>query len=299
MIDTIEFKVGDKYENMKGPYEVISIDGDSMIIRWENGEEVSTEIDLQQRILERLDWEKRMKEAARQKKAAKPQKSRSASSRYGNKFSGFDPEDFKKNITGTNWRSRGCLGGAVTEKLPSDKFSFNSWAVYRKPVVHWADVSHRERGNTSLQAKFFAEVDDKRLCYGLYLESPEKGAEDPTDLAAFIDWLKTPENEQWMCRMAAENDIAIYDGNERGFKGVIKAADEKWQIHTSNGDGKSVDSLYTFLHELPDERGMDLNIARIEPKEAVLKKETKISADISGLFEVLMPLYDAATPDIS
>lgn len=298
MIDTIEFRVGDKYENVKGPYEVISVDGDSMVIRWENGEEVSTAIDLQQRILERLDLEKRLKEAAKQKKAVKPSKSRAASSRYGNKFSGFEEGDFKKNITATSWRSRSCLGGAVTGKLPSDKFSFNSWAVYRKPAIHWADISHRDRGNAWLQAKFFAEVDSEQLYYGLYLESPENSTDAQHDFAAFIAWLKDPKNEQWMCRVAAENDIAIYDLEEKRFKGMIKAHGDKWRIHLPNGH-EDIDSLYAFLDDLPDERGLDLNIARIEKKEIVLTKEAAISDDISGLFEALMPLYDAATPDIS
>jgi hypothetical protein len=296
MIDTIEFKVGDKYENMKGPYEVISVKGDSMVIRWENGEEISTEIDLQQRILERIDRENRMREAARKKKAAKPQKARSAASRYGNKFNGFEEGDFKKNITGTNWRSRSCLGGAVTEKLPKDKYSFNSWAVYRKPVIHWADVAHRDRGDSSLQAKFFAEVDDERLWYGLLLESPEDAGGVEHDYAAFLDWLKDPENEKWMCRTAAENNIAIYDIEERGFKGTIRAEADQWQIHHPDGR-EDIDSLCTFLDALPGDRGVALNIARIEPKANVLKKETAISEDISGLFEVLMPLYEAATPD--
>ncbi len=297
MIDTIEFRVGDRYENMKGPYEVVSVDGDSMVIRWETGEEVATAIDLQQRILERLDLEKRLKEAARQKKAAKPQKTRSASSKYGNKFNGFEDGDFKKNITATTWRSRSCLGGAVTGKLPTDTFSFNSWAVYRKPAIHWADVTHRERGNAWLQAKFFAEVDEERLYYGLYLESPENAKDTQHDFAAFITWLKDPENEQWLCRLAAANDISIYDLGEKRFQGMIRAHQDKWRIHLAKGH-QDIDSLYTFLDALPEERGMDLSIARIEPKEGVLTKEASITDDISGLFEALMPLYIAATPDI-
>lgn len=294
MIDIIEFKVGDKYENMKGPYEVIAIDGDSMVIRWETGEEVTTDIDLQQRIQERLDLEKRLKAAAQKKKAAKPQKTRTASSRYGNKFNGFEEGDFKKNITATTWRSRNCLGGAVTEKLPSEKFSFNSWAVYRKPVIHWADVTHKAEENDILQAKFFAEVDEKRLCYGLYLEYPREG----NDPATFISWLKDSDNEEWMCRTAAENDIVIYNLEEKGFKGVIEAHEGKWRIRLHDGS-KEIDSLHAFLEDLPEDRGLDLNIVRIEEKSTVLEKQTAIAAEISSLFKTLMPLYEAVTPDIS
>ncbi len=58
MSEKIEFEVGHKYKNMKGVYEVISIDDDSMIIRWKNGEQVSSPIDLQRRIIQRLQREK-------------------------------------------------------------------------------------------------------------------------------------------------------------------------------------------------------------------------------------------------
>ena len=58
MSEKIEFEVGHKYENMKGVYEVISISDDSMIIRWKNGEQVSTSIDLQSRIIQRIQRER-------------------------------------------------------------------------------------------------------------------------------------------------------------------------------------------------------------------------------------------------
>ncbi len=58
MSEKIEFEVGHKYKNMKGVYEVISIDDDSMVIRWKNGEQVSSPIDLQRRIIQRLQREK-------------------------------------------------------------------------------------------------------------------------------------------------------------------------------------------------------------------------------------------------
>ena len=70
-MDEIRFEVGGKYENMKGVYEVIAIRRDSMDIRWENGEEITTPIELQQRIIERMRHEKEMEEAKALKKAKK------------------------------------------------------------------------------------------------------------------------------------------------------------------------------------------------------------------------------------
>ena len=71
MNEAIRFVVGEKYENMKGTFEVIAIHRDQMDIRWENGEEISTPIALQQRIIERMQHEKEMEaeQEAQQKKA--------------------------------------------------------------------------------------------------------------------------------------------------------------------------------------------------------------------------------------
>ena len=58
-MDNVEFdfEVGQKYKNMKGPYEVLSIDRNAMRIRWEDGEEMTTTVVLQKQILKRLNRE--------------------------------------------------------------------------------------------------------------------------------------------------------------------------------------------------------------------------------------------------
>ena len=55
----IQFEVGEKYENMKGVYEVLSVDGNSMRIRWESGEEIMTTVTLQRQIIMRMRQEQR------------------------------------------------------------------------------------------------------------------------------------------------------------------------------------------------------------------------------------------------
>ena len=64
-----EFMVGEKYENEKGPFKVMSIEKDEMLIRWTNGEEVQTSIEFQGRIQKRRQWEK-----TQQKETAAPAK---------------------------------------------------------------------------------------------------------------------------------------------------------------------------------------------------------------------------------
>ena len=54
----VTFEIGKKYENMKGSYEVLAVDGDVMRIQWEDGEEIATSVIMQRRILERMERER-------------------------------------------------------------------------------------------------------------------------------------------------------------------------------------------------------------------------------------------------
>jgi hypothetical protein len=61
-VNIIKFQVGQKYENMKGVYEVLSTDGNSMRIRWESGEEIATTMSLQRQIIIRMRREQKNRE---------------------------------------------------------------------------------------------------------------------------------------------------------------------------------------------------------------------------------------------
>ena len=65
-----EFVVGEKYENEKGIFTVMSIEKKEMVIRWASGEEAQTSIQFQDRIQKRRQWEKATQEA--KEAAAKP-----------------------------------------------------------------------------------------------------------------------------------------------------------------------------------------------------------------------------------
>jgi len=79
--DDFQFEVGATYENMKGIFEVISIQRDTMVIRWKNGNEVATTVDVQKRILERKAYEEQLQEQENiksQEKVKKPKRKTSA-----------------------------------------------------------------------------------------------------------------------------------------------------------------------------------------------------------------------------
>jgi hypothetical protein len=58
----VKFEIGEKYENMKGTYEVLSIDRNTMRIRWDSGEEITTTVSLQSKIIMRTRREQQKRE---------------------------------------------------------------------------------------------------------------------------------------------------------------------------------------------------------------------------------------------
>ncbi len=59
--DGFKFEVGAMYENMKGVYQVVSIQNNSMVIRWNDGSEIVTPVELQKRIINRMAREEEIR----------------------------------------------------------------------------------------------------------------------------------------------------------------------------------------------------------------------------------------------
>mgnify|MGYP001766857103 FL=1 len=57
MTTLVNFEVGKEYRNRKGTYEVLSIDGDLMQIRWKNEEVANTTVTLQSQIIKNIKQE--------------------------------------------------------------------------------------------------------------------------------------------------------------------------------------------------------------------------------------------------
>ena len=69
-----EFTVDEQYENEKGIFTVVSIKRQEMVIRWENGETITTSTNLQGRIQERKQREKIAKEEMDKGTKSRPRK---------------------------------------------------------------------------------------------------------------------------------------------------------------------------------------------------------------------------------
>jgi len=73
-ITEFKFTVDEQYENEKGIFTVVSIHKQDMVIRWKNGEKITTNIDLQGRIQERKQREKIIREAKDNDTKSRPRK---------------------------------------------------------------------------------------------------------------------------------------------------------------------------------------------------------------------------------
>ncbi len=291
MSNEIEFEVGQTYENVKGIYEVLSIADETMMIQWETGEQASTSVDLQKRIIERIQFEKELIEAQKAKALRKGQKA--YISKAGELFKGFAESDFKVTISGTKWRNRSCLGGAVTKRLAPHKLQINSWAVARKTAIHWQDISHHRLAANRTQAKFLAKINETDLSYGFYIERGNKQDQDTLDWNVFIAWLKKENNEALLNKIVSEQHLRIDVRSGKSGIGQIDAHDGKWKIK-KQGDREDISALADFFNKIPANARIILQIYQKAAKAEVLAQGEKIADDIAALLGVLMPLYEAS-----
>jgi hypothetical protein len=285
----IKFKIGQEHENMKGVYKVLAVHRDAMCICWEDGEEITTTVALQSRIIERMHQELALKKAKRRGKAKQPKLPE-----YVSKFEGLKEDDFSKGVAGATWRYYDNLGGAVAVRLNSDEFDIASWPRYGLSAINWADLDHRRHDDFLLQAKFFARVDENSLYFGFDIEGSDQAMDAQDDWNPFIAWLRDAKNDSWLNKVVSEHDLSIYDMKEEGaFTGSIMSAGGKWRLF-NEGQEQEIESLAGFLDDLTTSVWVDLQIVKIVEKDEAVTRGVEIADDIARLFEVLMPLYEAS-----
>ena len=285
----IEFKIGEEHENMKGAFKVLAVSRDAIRICWESGEEATTTVALQNRIIERMRHQLAL---MRGKKGGKSKKTQPPA--YLGKFEGLKEHDFSEDGTGATWRLCDSLGGAVAVRLNPGKFDITSWPRYGLSEIYWADPNHRQYSDDRPQPKFFARLDEDCLHCGLSIGRSNEATSGKDDWSAFIEWLREAENESWLKKIASEHHFSVYDIEEEGaFAGTIMPAGEKWCL-SNEGREQEIESLADFLSSLTDNTRVDLQIAKIVDKDKVVPRGVEIADDIAQLFEVLMPVYEAS-----
>jgi hypothetical protein len=280
------FRTGERYENRRGLFEVVSINGDSVQIRWDTGEVVNTSVDLQAKILRNM--EKELTDAAAQKRKRTPKS-------FGEFFRGLRTEDFSEDVTGTLWRSREQLGGAVT-RLLEVKELFNSWSIYGRPEVHWASVSRYGLNHPSLQSKFFARINQEHILFGLYVERSDKRTDYQDDWIKFVSWCENRENLRWLhAAMLCTKAVLVnpYEGwPDLSFNGTIEPTGEGFSWNRG-GEITNVarDDLPEVLKSLPADLWLNAVLGRVLSKDAAVAEGERIASAIAEWLNTLLPIY--------
>ncbi len=291
-VSEIEFVVDEQYENEKGIFTVLSIHRNEMVIRWESGEEIRTDIELQRNIQARRQWERLQVENAA--KTGKPGAGKYGSTKGHLGFNGFKASDFKNSASGTNWRGRAQLGGEVTRRLPESRFDFNSWAVGNKPEMHWLDTQHQKSDAMEIGAKFFLRVDHETMRLGLSIVRPDLKSGADQCWNSFVEWLDQEENDRQLLTLVDENNLTISNRADPQTT-VLSARHGAWDLD----DGKKhegIGIISGFIGSIPETGSIDIEIAKQKDKQETLAAGKHIAEDVAKLFTRLMPLYHAAWP---
>ena len=287
----IIFKVGQEYENRKGVYEVLGAEDDVLHIRWENGEEVATTKGLQSRIIESMYRELACIKA---KKTAKGKQAGALNDLI--RFEGMKEVDFSGDVARATWRHYNTLGGAVAVRLKTDKFNIVPWPSFGVCGVYWTDLDHRCYDAHQSNARFFARLDDKCFYFGLDIESSSPEGDETDGKNAFISWLADSENDSWLNTVVATHDLSICNTEaEDHTDQTIKASEGKWILFNGGGQEKETQSLTECLDELTNGPRLELHIAKTIDKKDAVTRGAEIADDIAGLFEVLIPAYEASS----
>ena len=286
---TYSFNVGDRFENRKGPYEVISVDGPYMVIRWDNGEEIRTDVKGQAKVLRNMQLEI---ETPKQKRRSTP-------AWFGESFAGLQEHEFGQDVTGTHWRAREMLGGLVTHSIEAQGLQLNSWSIYKRPEVQIADVVAYGRYEAHFQAKLFLAMMHGDLWAGLLIERSNNLVEPRHDWNAFVQWISTHEAD--LRAVVEQHGLSIFDPYATWtgvFKGIVTANDGQWLYQREEqGHPVLLASLSEVLHSLDNNQWLNFIIAHGYPKHYAIERGRAIGTEIGSMLNALVPAYRGSIMD--
>ena len=292
------FQVGEVYRNEKGEYEVVSIEGPTMVIRWSDGSTWEGSIALQERILERI----RLQKEARLERALRPK--RQATSRAdtrGRDFGGLVDGDFRAGVTGTSWRRRESLGGLLAQRLSDvGPREFESYTVYRRAEVHVASPGFYDPKNKWRQPKFTIELSEAQVTFGFYIEKSDEPMDDtwhwPRFLAALeggpalcqrLEGAMAELGLDWRVSYQLHEGIAVRVG--------LAGAALIWAPQTEGEPAELTwQAFVERLRAIPVDQYCGLYLAADLPKGEAIKAGVGLADRIIAVYRALVPLYEAS-----
>ena len=295
------FQVGQEYCNRLGEFTVLEVSGDELSIRYQDGTEMTVDRELQSRIVHNMQFEKTVAAQLRQTRTRTQGRHSLVPSSWGRDWHGLLETDFQDSSSGTHWRNRGELGGAVASEL-SEKISqrFESYACYRQSECHYYDPERYDSDLRERQAKFVVDLCDDSAKIGFYIEHDDTELDESWDWGRLRAALQTNAElshrvEQAMRRHNLSWSVYDEDGAEPVASVVL--GQEVGQLLLVQGDESNAmtwDELPAQLDDLDDD-WRKLYLSKDVPREDALAMSTNFSAHATAIMADLMPLYQAST----
>jgi hypothetical protein len=285
------FEVGKTYRNRKGEYEVVSLDNDDMVIRYEkDGTLLETSVEIQARIWRNIRWDREARR--RRRETARSRRRR----RRGAQFTGLKATDFQDGVRGTSWRARTGLGGLLARKMSEKtRHEFQSYAVPRRPEAHVVRIQYYDRSTSERNAKFQIALDENVAQYGFYVEKGQDPADENWDWGRFIaaidqDEALQDEIEEFMWQLALRWLIP-------GLSAQVEAASEGL-IWKSEEDDPQTITWSDFVERLgtiePGQQSNNLYLYAQMDKDQAIEAQLDIASPVVEVFQALLPLYNAS-----
>ncbi len=294
------FEVGKTYRNRQGVYEVVSITGPRMVIRYDDGLLLQTRVDIQARI-----WSNIQLDARAEREQARVSAAHALRRRGGQReldFQGLSDHDFKAGVGGTSWRARTNLGGRLAQRLTdTTPYFFQSYAIFRRAEIHIAVPTFYGTKTKWQEAKLVFRLDAEQARYGFYIEK-NSGPMDatwhwPNMVAALVrDEALHGEIEGAMRQHRLRWDFYVWaDG---GLIAQVEPGDEgltwRWEDHDQS-EHLAWSGFLERLAAIESEKWCDLFLSAVLPKEEAIAARGRLVDTVADALRALLPLYEAST----
>jgi len=298
------FQVGGRYRNRHGEYEVVSLDGPKMVIRYSNGSVLETTVELQARIWQNIQAEESLKSRAQTLDSLS--RRRRQGGQRGLEFQGLQDHDFQRGVAGTSWRARTSLGGLLAQRMSdTTRHFFQSYAIYRRAEVHIAQPTYYDTETKWQQAKFVFELDSEGARYGFYIEKNEGPMDDTWHWPNFLGALESePKLRQevefamrqlglrWEVHVWADGGLiaqvrALPTGLMWEWKDRAEAEEIQWPAFIQR------------LRDIETGKWCDLYLCTSIVKDLAIAAGIQLVDTVTEVYRALLPLYEASTQRIS
>jgi hypothetical protein len=308
------FEVGKTYRNRVGEYVVEDIEGDRMKIRYVGGGTLLTDVNIQARIWENIQFEKqlarteeRQRQAQEARKAARQRSARARRTRARPTFGGFEKNDFEAKTRGIAWKGRRDLGRVLAYEMNRRAGEgFDHWIVPYQSEIHVARKDHYDPDLREYNASLFVSASEDGVSYGFHVGKPGGKAKGGEDWSRLVNRLAEDEQIQQALRSAMERHqlhLVLYAMDVKyGQVGQAVVQEGGFQLEEETADQTLTRELTgkemaDYLVDLAPNKRSDLYLGRQVPVADALKAGSGISDEIATIYESLVALYDASASE--